>query len=127
VPADITPDALLVRHSRKPPCDALSVDRHERMWQRMLAKIEDFRTGAISLRQLVDDVRGLYVEAAPHDAQVTEEFEEYWCALDVELARRTEPRAPGGAATEQSLRVAVGDFEWWAKKVSDEHGLGERG
>lgn len=93
----------------------------------MLAKIEDFRAGAVSLRQLVDDTRGLYVEADPHDSQVRDEFDEYWSALDVELAQRTEPWAPAGAATEQSLRVAVDEFEWWVKKVLDEHALGEHG
>jgi hypothetical protein len=93
----------------------------------MLARIKDFRAGATSLRQLVDDLWGLYVEADPHDLHVRDEFEEYWSALDVELAQRTEPGAVPGAASEQSLRVAVGEFEWWVKKVLDEHALGEYG
>lgn len=97
------------------------------MWQRMLARVEDFRAGAASLRQLVDDVWGLYVEADPHDSRVRDEFEQYWSALDVELAQRTEPWAAPGAATEQSLGVAVGDFEWWVRKFLDEHDLGEHG
>jgi hypothetical protein len=104
------------------------MDQHQQqMWQRMLAKVEDFRAGAISLSRLVDDVRGLYVEADPHDPQMQEEFEEYWSGLDIELSQRTEPWAPPGAATEQSLRVAVGEFEWWVNKVLDEHSLGEHG
>jgi hypothetical protein len=32
-----------------------------------------------------------------------------------------------GITTEESLRVAVGEFEWWVSKVLDESGLGEHG
>lgn len=104
------------------------MDRHkQRMWQRMLARVEDFRAGAISLARLVDDIRGLHVEADPHDSQVQDDFEEYWSGLDIELSKRSEAWAPPGAGTEQSLRVAVGEFEWWVKKVLDEHPLGEHG
>lgn len=97
------------------------------MWQRMLARIQEFRAGAISLHQLVDDLRGLSVEADPHDSRVRDDFEYYWSALEIELAQRSEPWMPPGVATDESLRVAAGEFEWWVMKVLDESVLGEHG
>jgi hypothetical protein len=96
------------------------------MWQRMLARIEELRAGTISLHQLVDDLRGLYVEADPHDSRVRDDVEHHWSALEIEHAQRSEPWMPG-VATDESLRVAAGQFESWVMTVLDEAVLGEHG
>ncbi len=48
------------------------------MWNRMIARVGKFRQGEMSLARLVDDLRGLYVEADPHDQAVRHSFEQHW-------------------------------------------------
>ena len=54
------------------------------MWQEMLKAVDDFATGTVGLGQLVRDLRGLYVEADPHDPDVGSEFEAVWSGIDGE-------------------------------------------
>jgi hypothetical protein len=87
------------------------VDAHQpQMWQRMLQAIEGFEAGTLGLGKLVDDLRGLYVEADPHDADVRFGFETFWSAIDGENELRSEPWAPSGSSTDQSLRNALDAF-----------------
>ena len=79
----------------------------------MVSQVDAFRMGQKTLRQLVDDLRGLYVAADAHDQTVQDEFEDHWSTLDVELALRSEPWAPAGAANDQTLTEALVDFESW--------------
>ena len=83
------------------------------MWLAMLDRVEDQRAGRITLGTLVTDVRGLFVEADPHDSQLREDFETYWSPIDAEYELRTEPWAPRGAASEEQLKAALDRFVRW--------------
>jgi hypothetical protein len=92
----------------------------------MITRVGAFRHGVITLKQLVDDLRGLYLAADPHDPHVRDAFDEYWSPIDVELAFRTELWAPAGTANEQTLAAALVDFESWINELlasnDDQHG-----
>ncbi len=92
----------------------------------MIARVGKFRQGEMSLARLVDDLRGLYVEADPHDQAVRHSFEQHWSIIDSELEIRTEPWASPGAASEQRLTEALVDFESWVQGLlvtsGSEHG-----
>ena len=68
------------------------------MWARMLVRINEFRSDRQGLGTLVDDLRGLYVEADPHDMAVRTEFEVHWAPIDGENELRTESWAPPGCS-----------------------------
>lgn len=102
------------------------MDRQKNRCGNGCATIEDFRARAVNPHRLGDVLQVLHVETDPHHSQVRDDFEEYWSALEIELAQRTEPWRPG-VATDQSLQVAVGWFEWWVRKVLDESLLDEHG
>ena len=94
------------------------VDDHQRQkWQRMLGVIDDFETGTIDLGKAVEHLRGLYVEADPHDPDVRFGFETVWSAIDGENELRTEPWASPGSSTEQSLRAALDAFRRFAQTL----------
>ena len=84
------------------------------------------RARRLVVGQLVADLRGLYVEADPHDPRIRAEFEEHWSVLDGENELRTEPWAPVGAASDERLAGAIASFRSWADAVvtndnSDQH------
>jgi hypothetical protein len=87
------------------------------MWQRMLDRIASFRAGEAALSQLVSDLRGLMVEANPHDPAVRDEFEEHWAPIDGELELRTEPGAPPGAASDVDLARYLDDLQAWVAQL----------
>ena len=96
----------------------MPVDQHQRrMWQEMLKAVDDVATGTVGLGQLVRDLRGLYVEADPHDPDVGSEFEAVWSGIDGENELRTEAWAPVGIASEQSLRAVVKAFTSFVEGV----------
>jgi len=43
------------------------------MWAQMLDLIDNLRAGRLDLAKLVSDLRGLFVEADPHDPVVRED------------------------------------------------------
>jgi hypothetical protein len=79
--------------------------------------VNDFRAGGLPLGQLVSDLRGYFVEADPHDSTIRRDFELMWSPLDGEHELRTEPWAPPGAASDQSLSRAVAEFDDWVRQV----------
>jgi hypothetical protein len=86
----------------------------------------DSLTTVDSLGQLVADLRGLYVEADPHDPRIRVDFEMHWSAVDAEHELRTERWAPTGAASDERLARAVASFRSWVLGVltadqSDQH------
>ena len=90
------------------------MDEHQRaMWSRMLDLIERYRRDEVSLGRLVDDLRGLVVEADPHDPGIRDHFELAWSRLEGELELRTEPWAPPGAASDRSLETYLADLQSW--------------
>jgi hypothetical protein len=52
--------------------------------------------------KLVSDLRGLYVEADPHDPSVRANFESAWSSLDAEYELRTETWASVGRRQRRS-------------------------
>lgn len=93
----------------------------------MLDRVADHRAGSISLSRLVDDLRGLYVEADPHDPEVRSDFEAAWSPIDGQSLLRTEPWAPPGAASDATLDRVLNEFVLWVGTVlaaddASEHG-----
>jgi hypothetical protein len=83
------------------------------MWERMLDRIADFRTGDVALGQLVADLRGLVIEADPHDSAVRDAFERQWARIDGEHELRTELWAPAGAASDHDLALYLEELQAW--------------
>jgi hypothetical protein len=88
------------------------------MWQRMIERVDDFDIGEDDLGSLVRDLRGLFVEADPHDAEARSEFESHWSSIDAEHELRSEPWAPPGAASDDALARSLGAFRSWSKVSS---------
>ena len=89
--------------------------------------VDDFRVGTTDLGKLVQDLRGLYVEADPHDPAVRSGFEAVWSPIDGQNELRTEAWAPAGASTEESLASVLKVFtsfveELLAADTGPEHG-----
>jgi hypothetical protein len=79
------------------------------MWMRIVERIDDYERDDGDLGKLVRDLRGLFVEADPHDPEL-----------------RTEPWAPAGAANDEKLSTSLDAFKSWVLAVlladpSDEH------
>jgi len=83
----------------------------------MLDEINELRLGEIDLQTLVNDLRGLYVEADPHDEKVRQGFEVVWAQLDGQLELRTESWAPAGSASDEGLQRALDEFRDWVTGV----------
>jgi hypothetical protein len=104
------------------------MDSHQRsMWESMLAEIERFQAGQLSLSKLVANLRGLYVEADPHDSTIRAGFEAVWSPIDGENDLRTQSWAPPGLASEDNLVAELAHFSEWVEGVlaadqTEEHG-----
>lgn len=85
----------------------------------MLGRVEDFRAGRVDLATLVSDLRGLFVEADPHNPVVRAEFEMMWSPIDGEYELRSEPWAPPGLASDGHLRAGLDNFCRWVHRVLD--------
>jgi len=83
----------------------------------MLVRIDEYRNGRLSLGKLVDDLRGLYVEAEPHDARIRDEFEVKWVRLDHEYELRTEAWAPSADVSDVQLARYLDRFHDWVRGV----------
>src|SRR5256885_612962 len=94
------------------------MDSHQReMWNQMDERVRAFNIGADDLGGLVRDLRGLFVEADPHDPAVRAEFDLHWSPIDAEYELRTEPWAPPGAASDQVLAQSLNAFRSWVTSV----------
>jgi hypothetical protein len=71
----------------------------------MLDRVHEYERGRLGLAKLVDDLRGLYVEADPQDSGVRDDFESKWIRLD----------------HQNELRTAT-----WTSEVSDDVQLAQR-
>jgi hypothetical protein len=96
------------------------------MWMRIVERIDDYERDDGDLGKPVRDLRGLFVEADPHDPEIRSDFEEYWSPIDAEHELRTEPWAPAGAANDEKLSASLDAFKSWVLAVlladpSDEH------
>jgi hypothetical protein len=104
------------------------VDSHQRvMWNRMIERVDGFNIGTDDLGALVRDLRGLFVEADPHDPGTRSDFESYWSPIDGEQELRTEPWTPPGAASDDDLARSLNAFRSWVEGVvrtdtTTEHG-----
>ena len=104
-------------HSRR-ACQAWAVDDHQRkMWAAMLIQIGEYRAGRLRLGALIGGLRGLFVEADPHDAAIREQFEDMWSPIDAEHELRTEPWAPAGSASDEALDQALDTFTEWVSAI----------
>ena len=83
----------------------------------MLDRVHEYEQGRLGLGKLVDDLRGLYVEADPHDSHVRDEFESKWVRLDHENELQTETWAPSGAASNVRLAQHLRGFNDWVEGV----------
>jgi hypothetical protein len=96
----------------------VAVDAHQRaMWHRMLDEVSHYRIGEVSLARLVDDLRGLFVEADPHDPAIYSDFQTLWACIEGENELRTEPWAPPGSASDANLDRSLSEFVGWVEKV----------
>ena len=87
------------------------------MWNQMVERVHGFNIGADDLGGLVRDLRGLFVEADPHDLAVRFDFELYWSPIDAEYELRTEPWAPPAAADDDALARSLIAFRSWVASV----------
>lgn len=89
----------------------------------MLERVSEFEAGSLDLGRLCRDLRGLFVEADPHDWSIRDGFEEFWSPIDGEHELRTEAWAPPGAASDANLRRVLDEFKGWVAGVlRDEEG-----
>jgi hypothetical protein len=94
------------------------VDSHQReMWNQMAERVGTFKIGADDLGGLVGDLRGLFVEADPHDPVLRTDFEVYWSPIDAEHELRTESWAPTGAANDAALAQSLSAFGSWVANL----------
>src|SRR3954466_601080 len=87
------------------------------MWEAMLSEVERFRSGDLQLGTLVDDLRGLFVEADPHDMTVRSDFEFVWSPIDMEHESRTAGWAVPGSASDEFLARSLDAFTAWVRSV----------
>ena len=85
------------------------------MWECMLREVDGFRAGHLPLGKLVADLRGLFVEADPHDQGIRSEFEAVWGVIEGEHELRTEPWAPAGSASDANLARSLDEFTVWVR------------
>jgi len=83
----------------------------------MLERLTAFERREIDLGQLIRDLRGLYIEADPHDATIRSNFESHWSPIDGEYEMRTESQPPASPAHDDHLADALGQFRSWVKSV----------
>ncbi len=99
-------------------CKAYAVDDHQRrMWAAMLDQVRQYRAGRLDLALLLERLRGLYVEADPHDADIRDQFEMMWSPIDAQQELRSEVWAPSGSASDEALDQALDAFVNWAAGV----------
>ena len=90
------------------------VDDHQRaMWNGMLERVRSFENDEIDLTKLVDDLRGLIIEAGPDAADIRDHFELCWSELDMIDELRTQPWAPSGSYDEARLQRGIEALRNW--------------
>ena len=102
-------------------------DHQRRMWAAMVDQIREYGAGRVGLGALAERLRGLYVEADPHDRGVRDRFESMWSPIDVEHELRTEPWAPAGSGSDEALKQALGTFTDWVTAMLAADSIEEHG
>jgi hypothetical protein len=94
------------------------VDEHQRrVWGRMVEVLDTYDAGDISLHKLVSDLQGLLGASDLHDPSVVSEFWEHFSKIEGEVELRTEPWAPPGLSTDESLRRALSEYRTWVLAI----------
>ena len=83
----------------------------------MLKLVASYERGQLELGKLIADLRGLFVEADPHDQVVRSDFEAAWALIDAEYELRTEVWAPPGSASNENLQRSLDAFRIWVEEV----------
>jgi hypothetical protein len=83
----------------------------------MVDRIDCYESDTSDLGMLVSDLRGLFVEADPHDPKIRFEFEFYWSPIDAEHELQTEAWAPPGSANDANLARSLAEFRGWVREV----------
>lgn len=83
----------------------------------MLGLVSQYRDGNLGLGELAEGLRGLFVEADPHDVATRDAFETKWLPIDLENELRTGPWAPVGAASDENLSDRLEEFCAWVNSV----------
>lgn len=96
------------------------------MWAQMITRITDYSDGQIDLTTLVADLRGLAVEADPHDPELQDDFYNRWSRLDALNELRTEAWAPAGSFREVDLDHELQAFQAWLRDLLEQE-PGEHG
>ncbi|MFI6803301.1 hypothetical protein [Streptosporangium canum] len=85
----------------------------------MAARLDLYDSGEVSLPKLVDDLRGLFDAADPHELSVRDSFQWLWADLDAESELRTEPWAPPGLADDAHLSGILHGLRSWVTSVTE--------
>lgn len=85
----------------------------------MLAQVDDCGEGGVTLGQLVDNLRGLFGEADPHDMELRSDFESYWSPICGEYELRTESWARKDQVSDERLAAVLSEFQAWVRQVLD--------
>ena len=103
------------------------VDSHQwAMWAQMNTRISDYSVGQTDLTTLVADLRGLFVEADPHDPDLQDDFYLRWSRLDALNELRTEAWAPAGSFREDDLDDELRALRVWLTDLLEQE-PGEHG
>jgi hypothetical protein len=118
-PPQAPPDDATSRESPRPSDDAdRSPDRSTGSAAPSLAeRVHAFNIGADDLGGLVRDLRGLFLEADPHDPALSRDFDLHWSPIEAQYELRTELWAPPRAASDEALAESLSSFRSWLASV----------
>jgi hypothetical protein len=78
--------------------------------------VDDHKAARLSLRKLVEDVRGLFDAADISENEIRFEFEAVWAPVSGELELRTKDWIKPECVSEESLETVLGDLRAWAAR-----------
>jgi len=85
---------------------------------RIAAAVDDHKGGRLSLRKLVEDVRGLFDAADISNNDIRFEFEAVWAPVSGELDLRTEDWSQQEWVSDERLETVLNDLRSWAVQRS---------
>ncbi|WP_214110773.1 hypothetical protein [Acrocarpospora catenulata] len=84
----------------------------------MTTRLDLYESGDLSISKLVQDLRGLFDAADPHERIIHDSFEHLWSDLDAEADLRTEPWAPPGLADDAHLAKLISALRSWIAVIT---------